>query len=93
MSMRTVKVEMFQCDYVDKNGERCDTEGERLQIRECALCHMDLCSRHYQTLSVSNNNVRYLTYFFCENHSDEFVNTLMQTFGDVSPVETGGMAK
>lgn len=94
MSKRTVEIDLFQCDNIDdKNGERCTSEGERQQIRQCALCNMDLCSRHYQTLSVSSNNVRYLTYFFCKDHSKEFIETLIKTFGDVSPIESGGMAK
>lgn len=93
MSKRTVKIDLFQCDYTDKDGDRCDMEGERQQIRQCALCNKDLCSRHFQTLAVSNNNMRYLTYFFCEEHSEEFLNTLINTFGDTSPIEGGGMAK
>jgi len=62
MSKRTVKVDMFQCDYTKKSGERCDIEGERIQIKLCAMCSKDLCNRHYQSLSVSINNVRHLTY-------------------------------
>ncbi len=93
MSKRTVKVDMFQCDYTKKSGERCDIEGERIQIKLCAMCSKDLCNRHYQSLSVSINNVRHLTYFFCEDHSEEFINTLIKTFGDTTLVEGGGMAK
>ncbi len=93
MSKRTVKVDMYHCDYTEKSGKRCDLEGEKQQMRQCAMCSKDLCSRHYQSLSVSNNNVRHLTYFFCEEHSEEFINTLIKTFGDTTLVEGGGMAK
>ena len=94
MSKRTVEIDLFQCDHMDsKTGERCSSEGERQQIRQCTLCNMDLCSRHYQSVSVSSNNVRYLTYFFCADHSTEFIDTIIRTFGDTSPIESGGMAK
>ena len=34
-----------------------------------------------------------LTYSFCHDHSEEFIKTLSDTFGDTSPVPYGGMAK
>ena len=93
MSKTSVKVELYRCDFKEDDGVQCELEGERQQMRQCAMCNMDLCSRHYQTLSVTNNNARYLTYFFCENHSKEFITTLIKTFGDTTLVDGGGMAK
>jgi len=94
MAKKTVTIEVFECDHVDGNGVPCANEGGRQAIRECALCKKDFCSRHYEMLSVSTTGGRtYLTYFFCPEHAEEFVNTLIKTFGDTRPVPYAGMAK
>jgi len=67
-------------------------------IKECSVCKKDLCSRHYETfslsrLSSSNSAGTSLTYFFCWEHAEEFIDTLVKTLGDTRPVPYGGMAK
>ncbi len=94
MSTKTITVEIYQCDYVNSNGDRCDSEGERQAIKACALCKKDLCSRHYDVISVTSRGGRdSLTYHFCEDHTQEFMDTLISTFGDTRPVAYAGMAK
>ncbi|GBD39408.1 MAG: hypothetical protein KatS3mg078_1945 [Deltaproteobacteria bacterium] len=94
MSKKTVTIEVFECDYVDENGVRCTNEGQRQAIKECAMCKKDLCSRHYEMISISSIGGRTsLTYFFCPEHAEEFINTLIKTFGDTRPVAYAGMAK
>lgn len=94
MSKKTVTIEVFECDYVDENGVRCTNEGQRQAIKECAMCKKDLCSRHYEMISISSTGGRTsLTYFFCPEHAEEFINTLIKTFGDTRPVAYAGMAK
>jgi hypothetical protein len=94
MSKKTVTIEVFECDHVDGNGVRCANEGPRQAIKECALCRRDLCSRHYEMLSVTRmGGMNALTYFFCSEHADEFLSTLIKTFGDTGPVAYAGMAK
>ena len=94
MSKKTITVERYQCDYVYDDGTRGDGEGERQGIKACALCKKDLCSRHYEQIVVSSRGGRdTLTYHFCEDHTQEFMDTLINTFGDTRPVAYGGMAK
>ncbi len=93
MSKRKISVEVYQCDNIGEDGERCTLEGERLAIKECVMCNKDLCSRHYQVLSVTKSGNTVLTYFFCSEHSEEFLETLVKTFGDTRPVAYAGMAK
>ncbi|HWP90860.1 MAG TPA: hypothetical protein VNN20_01495 [Thermodesulfobacteriota bacterium] len=98
MSKKIVNIEVFECDHVDEKGVRCDSEGQRQAIKECAVCKKDLCSRHYQTFSISSLSSPAgtgvsLTYFLCWQHAEEFVNTVVQTLGDSRPVPYGGMAK
>jgi len=94
MSTKTITVEMYQCDYVHPDGTRCESEGERQGIKRCALCNKDLCSRHYEQVSVSSRGGREtLIYHFCEEHTHEFMDTLINTFGDTRPVAYAGMAK
>jgi len=94
MSSKTITVEIFQCDHVSDDGERCASEGERITIKTCALCQKDLCSRHYEQISVSSRGGREsLTYHFCDEHTQEFMDTLINTFGDTRPVAYAGMAK
>lgn len=93
MSKREVTIELFRCDHVDDSGNRCELEGERQSIKQCALCKTDLCSRHYEYLSVTKHGGTILSYFFCKKHADEFIDTLINSFGDSRPITTGGMAK
>ena len=94
MSKKAITVEMYQCDHVFEDGTRCDNEGERQGIKSCALCQKDLCGRHYEQITVSSRGGRdTLTYHFCEDHTEEFMDTLINTFGDTRPVSYGGMAK
>ncbi|HZX14568.1 MAG TPA: hypothetical protein VFF49_09250 [Thermodesulfobacteriota bacterium] len=98
MSMKIVTVEVFQCDHVDEKGVQCTSDGSRQAIKECSVCKKDLCSRHFETFSLSrlsspNSAGTSLTYFFCWGHAEEFVNTLVKTLGDTRPVPYGGMAK
>ena len=94
MSKKTITVEMYQCDHVLEDGTRCESEGERQGIKSCALCQKDLCGRHYEQITVSSHGGRdTLTYHFCDDHTQEFMDTLINTFGDTRPVSYGGMAK
>jgi hypothetical protein len=94
MSKKTITVEMYQCDHTDEKGNRCINEGERQAVKECAMCKKDLCSRHYEMLTVSRmGGGTALSYFFCSDHAKEFIKTLAKTFGDTSPVPYAGMAK
>jgi hypothetical protein len=97
MAKKTVTIEVFQCDQIDEKGA-CTNDGSRQAIKECAVCKKDLCSRHYETFSLSKlssptGSGVSLTYFFCWEHAEEFVNTLIKTLGDTRPVSYGGMAK
>ena len=93
MSKKEVTVEIYQCDDLETDGSRCEIEGERQAIKECALCKKDLCSRHYNVLSVTKSGSIVLTYFFCSEHAEEFIDTLKKTFGDTGPIAYAGMAK
>jgi len=94
MSKKTITVDIFQCDDVEGNGSRCTNQGERQAIKECSMCKKDLCSRHYQMLSINKmGGVTALSYFFCAEHAEEFINTLIKTFGDTGPIPYAGMAK
>lgn len=93
MSKKKITLEVFQCDHVDDENGRCDMEGERQAIKQCAMCNNDLCSRHYQMLCVTRGGSTILSYFFCASHADEFLDTLIKTFGDSRPVAYAGMAK
>jgi len=93
LSKKEVTVEIFQCDVIETDGSQCTIEGERMAIKQCALCSKDLCSRHYYVLNVTKSSSIALTYFFCSEHTDEFINTLKKTFGDTGPIAGAGMAK
>ena len=93
LSKKEVTVEIFQCDVIEADGSQCPIEGERMAIKQCALCSKDLCSRHYYVLNVTKSSSIALTYFFCSDHTDEFINTLKKTFGDTGPIAGAGMAK
>ncbi len=97
MAKKIVEVEVFLCDHVDDKGA-CNGEGSRQAIKECAVCSKDLCSKHYQTFTISSLSSPSgagvsLTYFLCWQHAEEFVSTVIQTLGDARPVPYGGMAK
>ncbi len=94
MAKKRITIDVYQCDNLDQNGDRCTSEGERHAIKQCAMCKKDLCSRHYEMLTVARmGGITALTYSFCHDHSEEFIKTLSDTFGDTSPVPYGGMAK
>ncbi len=94
MSKKTITVEIYQCDYVDENGERCTMQGERQAIKSCAMCKKDLCSRHYEFWEIKSNPGRpSLSYHFCPEHAREFIETLVKTLGDSRPIASAGMAK
>ena len=93
MSKKTVTLEIFQCDHMDDSSNQCNIEGERQAIKQCALCQKDLCSRHYEMLTVNRHGGTILSYFFCSEHADEFIETLVKTFGDTKPIPYAGMAK
>jgi len=93
MSKMTVTVEVYKCDHVE-GGEPCTSEGNRQAIKECSMCGKDICGRHYETVSITSTRGRVsLTYFFCYDHAEEFVQTLIKTLGDTRPVPYAGMAK
>ena len=93
MSKKTIEVEIYQCDNTDESGEKCDLEGERNSIKECAKCGMDLCSRHYQFLTVTRHGANILSYHFCHDHANEFVDALIERYGDSRSVPYAGTAK
>lgn len=94
MAKKTIQIDIFICDHVDEEGNECENEGERNAIKQCAMCQKDLCSRHYEYLSVTSKTNRVsLSYYFCFDHAEEFMNTLIDTFGDTRPVAYAGMAK
>ena len=93
MSKTTITVEIFQCDYTNESDERCALQGERSSIKECVKCGMDLCSRHYQFLTVNRHGGNILSYYFCHEHANEFIDTLIESFGDTRPVSYAGIAK
>lgn len=93
LSKKQITVDIYQCDHIDEESSRCDIEGERQSIKQCAMCKMDLCSRHYQMLSVTRSGSTLLSYFFCPKHAEEFIDTLVKTFGDSRPISYAGMAK
>lgn len=97
MAKKIVEVEVLLCDHVDDKGA-CNGEGSRQAIKECAVCGKDLCSKHYQTFTISSLSSPSgagvsLIYFLCWQHAEEFVSTVIQTLGDARPVPYGGMAK
>ena len=93
MSKTTIIVEIFQCDHTDESGEQCIIRGERNSIKECAKCGMDLCSRHYQFLTVTRHGGNILSYHFCYKHAGEFIDKLIKFYGDTRPMAQGGMGK
>lgn len=91
MSKREIELEILQCDHEDENGERCPREGDSQAIKVCGICHKDLCSRHYELTTVTIQGTRdHFTYYFCPHHNDEFLNTLVDKFGDTRPIPQKG---
>jgi hypothetical protein len=91
MSTKLIKRELFQCDYVGENGERCDKEGNRDAIKTCCICGKDLCITHYELTTVTVQGTRdHFTYYFCVHHTDEFLDTLARKYGDTRPVPQTG---
>ena len=54
---------------------------------------MDICSRHYQLITVNRSGGILLSYYFCFAHAERFVETLIEDFGDSRPTAAGGMGK
>ncbi len=93
MSVKTIEVEIYQCDHVSPGGERCELSGERNQIKQCVRCGMDICSRHYQLITVNRSGGTLLSYYFCFDHAEEFINSHIEDLGDTRPTGAGGMGK
>lgn len=91
MSTRLTTRELFQCDHTDENGVRCESEGNRDAIKSCGICRNDLCITHYELTTVTMQGTRdHFTYYFCINHTDEFMENLVNKFGDTRPVPQTG---
>ncbi len=94
MSKTTIEVEVIQCDHVDERGERCTIEGNRDVIKNCHVCHIDLCKTHCQITTVvflqaggdvsslfHGHRLRFL-YYFCSEHSALFESTVIERYGE-----------
>ena len=91
MSKREIEREIFQCDHVDEEGNRCTNEGDNQAIQVCGVCHKDLCITHYELTTVTVQGTRdHFTYYFCPHHNDLFMETLVEKFGDTRPVAQTG---
>jgi len=93
LSVKTIEVEIYQCDHLSPSGERCELSGERNSIKQCIKCGMDICSRHYQLITVNRSGSILLSYYFCFDHAEEFVAGHIKEFGDSRPTAAGGMGK
>lgn len=93
MSIEKIEVEIYRCDHEGASGERCELKGERQAIKQCITCGMDICSRHYQLITVNRSGGILLSYYFCFAHAERFVETLIEDFGDSRPTAAGGMGK
>ena len=85
---------MLQCDHVDENSECCTNDGTEDVIKNCHICHMDLCKSHCQITTVvflqaggsserlfHGHRLRFL-YYFCSEHSDLFKDTVVERYGE-----------
>ena len=85
---------MVQCDHVDDNGARCANDGTKDVIKNCHICHMDLCKTHCQITTVvfltaggdvsalfHGHRLRFL-YYFCSEHSNLFKDTVVERYGE-----------
>ena len=93
MSVKTIEVDIYQCDHKDARKQQCELQGERNQIKQCVKCGMDICSRHYQLITVNRGGSTLLSYYFCFNHAEEFLGALIEDLGDTRPTGSGGMGK
>ena len=93
MAKTTITVEIYECDHIDDSGNKCDLKGERNSIKECAICKIDLCSRHYQFLTVNRHGGNMLSYYFCNEHSNDFIESLVEKYGDTRPQASPNMGK
>jgi len=103
MSKRTETLELLQCDYVDTKGERCTNDGGDDVIKNCHVCHKDLCKTHCQITTVTflraggdisghlfqGHRLRFL-YYFCEEHSDLFNETVIKRYGEGAQIPNVG---
>lgn len=91
MSRKTISREVYQCDYVDEEGERCGREGDKEAIKTCGICRKDLCITHCELTTVTVQGTRdHFTYYFCMDHTDEFIKSLVEKFGNTRPVPQTG---
>ena len=91
MSRKTIQREVYQCDHIDEEGERCDREGDKEAIKTCGICRKDLCITHSELTTVTVQGTRdHFTYYFCMNHTDEFMENLINKFGDTRPIPQTG---
>lgn len=91
MSKTEIKREVYQCDHSEHNGDQCSVEGDREAIKACGVCNRDLCITHYELTTVTIQGTRdHFTYYFCPNHNDEFMDTLVKKFGDTKPIPQTG---
>lgn len=95
MSKKEIELEVFQCDQEAEDGKRCTNEGDRESVKSCHVCHNDLCRTHCHITTVvflraggqftrgllQGRRLRFL-YYFCSHHSDEFMNTVTEKFGE-----------
>lgn len=91
MSKTTITLEIYKCDHTGEDGERCTRDGDREAIKTCSMCGKDLCIGHYEVATVTIQGTRdRFTYYFCDNHVDEFMEELIDKFGDTRPVPQTG---
>ncbi len=93
MSVKTIEVEIYQCDHENPKGDQCELQGERTQIKQCIKCGIDICSRHYQLITVNRSGSTLLSYYFCFSHAEQFIKSLITELGDSRPSAAGGMGK
>ena len=94
MSKRTIELEIIQCDYVDENSKRCTNDGNKDVIKNCHICHKDLCKTHCLITTVvflqaggsvsslfHGHRLRFI-YYFCNEHSDLLKDTVIEQYGE-----------
>ncbi len=91
MAKKQVEITLYTCDHVDPEGNKCTNDGPRDSIESCHICKKDLCSSHIQTMTVSSKQFRQsIVYYICYEHKQEFINRLIEKFGDTRPVAQTG---
>ena len=94
MSVKTIDVEIYQSDQVSTlGGEQCKSSGERNQIRQCVRCGMDICSRHYQMITVNRSGSTLFPCYLCFDHAEKFISSHLEDLRDTRPTGAGGMGK